>query len=68
MVTREIINITVPWGQANVKVSSYNGRVCSITPEYEDCKNLATEYNLPLKEVQQTVLEAARIYINKKGA
>ena len=65
MATREFINVTVPWGQASVKVSSYNGKLCSITPEYEDCKRLATEYNLPLKEVQQTVLEVARIYINK---
>ena len=60
MATREIINVTVPWGQANVKVSSYNGKVCSITPEYDDCKRLATEYGIALKEVQQTVLEAAR--------
>jgi uncharacterized protein (TIGR00299 family) protein len=62
MATREMMNVTVPWGQANVKVSSYNGKVCSITPEYEDCKKLAAEHNIPLKEVQQTVLDIARTY------
>ena len=63
--TRRIVNIALPLGQANVKISSYNGKVCSITPEYEDCKRLATQSNLPLKEVQQSVLEAALIFINK---
>lgn len=65
MASREIIKVTVPWGQASVKISSYNGKVCSMTPEYEDCKRLAAEYGIPLKEVQQTVLEVARIYSNE---
>lgn len=59
MAAREIINVTLTWGQANVKISSYHGKVCSITPEYEDCKRLATEYGIPLKDVQQAVLEIA---------
>ena len=54
--TRKSIPVTVPWGQATVKISSYDGKVCSITPEYEDCKGLATTANIPLKQVQQAVL------------
>ena len=65
MAARKIIKVTVPWGQAGVKISSYHGKVCSITPEYEDCKRLATENDIPLKEVQQTVLEIARTCSNK---
>jgi len=64
--SREMLNVTAPWGQASVKVSSYNGKLCSITPEYEDCKRLAMQQDIPLKEVQQTVLELARIYNNKE--
>lgn len=60
MAAREIFSVDVPWGQARVKVSSYQGKVCSMTPEYEDCKGLALTANIPLKEVQQTVLEEAR--------
>jgi len=60
MAAREIINVTVPWGTARVKISSYQDQVCSITPEYEDCKRLAIESGIPLKEVQQAVLEIAR--------
>lgn len=61
MAEREVISVDVPWGQARVKISSYNGKMCTITPEYEDCKVLAVKTNIPLKEIQQTVLERARI-------
>ncbi len=59
MAIREIIEVTVPWGKARVKVSAYDGKVCSITPEYEDCKIIAENYKIPLKKVQQISLETA---------
>jgi len=62
MAAREIINVTTPWGRARVKISSYHGIVCSMTPEYEDCKLLASQHNIPLKKVQQTVFELACVH------
>ncbi len=62
---REIIDVKLPWGKVKVKVSSYEGKICSITPEYEDCKIIADEYKIPLKKVQQTALETASIIIKK---
>lgn len=59
--TRKFITVTVPWGQASVKISSYNGEICSITPEYEDCKTLALTHNIPLKKIQEAVLAQALI-------
>lgn len=59
MAMREIIMVVTPWGESRVKVSSYDGKVCSVTPEYEDCKLLAKSHKVPLKKVQQEVLEAA---------
>lgn len=59
MAIREIIEVTVPWGKARVKVSAYDGKVCSITPEYEDCRIIADSYKIPLKKVQQIILETA---------
>jgi len=64
MALRELIKITVPFGQAHVKISSYDSKICSITPEYEDCKILAVENGIALKKVQQIVLEAAQKYIS----
>lgn len=57
MAKREVVDVALPWGQARVKISSYHGKICSITPEYEDCKRLAIENNIPLKKVQQIIAE-----------
>jgi len=60
MMERAVIDLDIPLGTARVKISSYNGTICSITPEYEDCKRLAQKSGRPLKEIQQAFLEAAR--------
>ncbi|MGE4488946.1 MAG: nickel pincer cofactor biosynthesis protein LarC [Kiritimatiellales bacterium] len=39
------------WGTIRVKISSYNGKVCSVTPEVEDCRKLAAVHQIPLKEI-----------------
>ncbi|MEI7850574.1 MAG: nickel pincer cofactor biosynthesis protein LarC [Kiritimatiellales bacterium] len=49
-------NVTTPWGSVRVKISSINGKVCSATPEYDDCRKLAAANDVPLKDV----LQAAR--------
>ncbi|HKL21905.1 MAG TPA: nickel pincer cofactor biosynthesis protein LarC [Tichowtungia sp.] len=54
--------VETPWGPVRIKVSSLNGTVCSATPEYEDCRELAGKNNIPLK----TILEAAQIRQPKK--
>ena len=43
--------VTTPWGPVRVKVSSINGKVCSATPEYDDCRKLAEANDIPLKEI-----------------
>jgi uncharacterized protein (DUF111 family) len=58
---RDIKQITTPWGQVKVKLASRDGQVINIAPEYEDCKRIAKENNLPLKhiygEVKYRILE-----------
>lgn len=51
--------ITTPWGEASVKVSSYQNKICNIAPEFEDCRKLAEKHNIPLKQIQQQVLVQA---------
>ena len=48
--------VETPWGPVRVKISSVNGRVCTVTPEYDDCRALAEANRVPLKEV----IDAAR--------
>ncbi len=49
-----------PWGQVRVKISSVNGKVCSVTPEYEDCRRLAAQSGTPLKDVMAAARGAAQ--------
>ena len=36
-----------------IKVASENGTVRNFAPEYEDCRKVALDRNVPLKEVLQ---------------
>ncbi len=51
---------TVPtrFGDVRIKIASLNGTVTSYAPEYEDCRRLAVEQNIPLKTVMNEAMEA----------
>jgi len=51
--------VETSWGFVRVKISSINGTVCSITPEYDDCRKLAEKSGAPLKEIIATARSAA---------
>ena len=55
---RDWVNAETPWGPVRVKIGRCNGRVLTRTPEYEDCKRVAQESGVPLKEVQAAALGA----------
>ena len=57
--SREFIIIGLPWGDVKVKISSYQGKICNVAPEYEDCRKIAAESGIPLKVVQQVALKEA---------
>ncbi len=56
---REWKTVTTPWGEVRVKVASQDGQVKTATPEYEDCKKLALEKGVPLKDVIAAANSAA---------
>jgi uncharacterized protein (TIGR00299 family) protein len=56
---RELISVTTSFGEVHIKVSRVNGRILHVAPEYEDCRKLALERNVPL---QQVIAEALRSY------
>ena len=61
---RHIAKVETKYGMVNCKVSAWNGKLCSVSPEYEDCKKLAAEQKVPLKVVQQ---EALRVLNERLG-
>ena len=49
---REIIEVETPWGKVRVKISDAKGHnPTTITPEYEDRRQIATTQNVPLPTV-----------------
>jgi pyridinium-3,5-bisthiocarboxylic acid mononucleotide nickel chelatase len=55
--SRKWVTVGTPWGEVRVKVASLNGTVTNYAPEYEDCRRLATEHHVPLKNVMQEALQ-----------
>jgi uncharacterized protein (DUF111 family) len=39
-----------------VKRSFYKGKEVSIKPEYEECRKIASERNIPVKEVYNNIM------------
>jgi uncharacterized protein (TIGR00299 family) protein len=56
---REWVKVATSYGEVRVKVSRLNGSVLHVAPEFEDCKKIAEERNVPLQNV---IAEAMRSY------
>ncbi len=53
---RRMAKVETRFGEVQCKVSAYDGKIVSITPEYEDCRRLAEKNSVPLKAVWQEAL------------
>ena len=60
VLAREWQTVSTRFGEVRIKVASMNGTVSSYAPEYEDCRRIATEHRVPLKQVMQDALQAYR--------
>lgn len=60
---REIIDFDSTLGHAKAKVKRFRGDILSIHPEYEDCRRIALEHNIPLQEVYRIVETEARRHL-----
>ena len=56
---REMIEVASSLGIAHAKVKRF-GDFLSVTPEYEDCRRIALERNLPLQDVSRIIESEAR--------
>jgi pyridinium-3,5-bisthiocarboxylic acid mononucleotide nickel chelatase len=55
---REFARVETEYGPVKIKVSSLDGRRMNFVPEYEDCRRLAAEKGVPLKNVQAAAVRA----------
>jgi uncharacterized protein (TIGR00299 family) protein len=62
---REIVKVATRWGEIAVKVS---GARAGLAPEYEDCRRAALAHRVPLRQVMEDALAAARRQLGWKNA
>lgn len=48
---RQIVPVRTPYGEVRMKLSRMNGSVLNAQPEYDDCRRIAAEQGIPLKQV-----------------
>ena len=54
--SRKFEVIKTPYGGVTVKRSYYNEKEVSCKPEFDDCRKIALEKNIPLKEVYNNIM------------
>lgn len=61
---RVIEEVDTPYGRVRIKTAPGNGGLpLKAAPEYEDCRRLALERGVPLREVYESALLAAKVMI-----
>ena len=56
---REFAEVQTPWGPVKIKIARLgSGGIANAAPEFEDCRKLATQHSVPLKEIMQAALRA----------
>ncbi|MEZ8221060.1 hypothetical protein GG496_001230 [Candidatus Fervidibacteria bacterium JGI MDM2 JNZ-1-D12] len=62
---REFVEVETPYGVVKVKVAKLGKEIVNISPEYEDCRRIALERKVPLKEVMAAAFDIAREKVSK---
>jgi uncharacterized protein (TIGR00299 family) protein len=61
---RRHVAVQTRWGEVRMKLAGVNGSISNYAPEYEDCRRIAEQQNVPLKTVMQ---EAVKVYLEEKN-
>ena len=53
VLSREIKRVRTQWGEVAVKIGKWKGEIVTVSPEYEDCLQLAQKNSVSLQSVMQ---------------
>jgi pyridinium-3,5-bisthiocarboxylic acid mononucleotide nickel chelatase len=53
---REFVTVSTRFGDVRVKVAKTDGRIRHASPEFEDCRKLAEDHNVPLQQVMEQAM------------
>jgi uncharacterized protein (TIGR00299 family) protein len=56
---REFLSVETQWGPVEIKIARWPaGTIANASPEYEDCRKIAVQHSVPLKQVMQEAMHA----------
>jgi uncharacterized protein (DUF111 family) len=56
---REFVAVETRWGKVKIKIARLSsGVIVNVAPEYEDCRKIAVEHSVPLKQVMEDAMQA----------
>jgi uncharacterized protein (TIGR00299 family) protein len=67
VLARKLVTVSTRWGDVRLKVASMNGTITNYAPEYDDCRRIAVEHHVPLKNVMQEAMQAYVKVLAKAG-
>jgi hypothetical protein len=67
VLARKLITVSTRWGDVRLKIASMNGTITNYAPEYDDCRRIAVEHHVPLKNVMQEAVQAYVKSLAKAG-
>jgi hypothetical protein len=62
---RKFVDVKTEYGMIKVKIGMLNGSIKNITPEHENCREIADAKELPLKLVYNAAINAAQLIKDK---
>ncbi len=62
--TREFRKLNTIYGDVTIKHSYYKGKEVSVKPEYDECKRIASEKGIPVKEIYNYIMSL--LILNKQ--
>jgi pyridinium-3,5-bisthiocarboxylic acid mononucleotide nickel chelatase len=62
--SREVREVETAYGMVRIKISRRGDEVLTATPEYEDCRKIAEEKQVPLKQI----IEEVKVVFSRRGA
>ena len=58
---RELVRVETPFGEVRMKISRSADRIQHAAPEFDDCRKLAEEKNVPLQEVMEQAMRSFEV-------
>lgn len=57
---KEIRQVATPHGKIRIKTGRLDGKIMSVSPEYDDCKRISYKMNVPVKYILAGAMKAAK--------